>query len=75
MKFVPPVMSGQTSCLLRRTELGSTSGWPSGPISFAQVVLTNGLPSDELAVDAIERVEESVAIREQHDLARLAADA
>ena len=44
------------------------------PISFAHVVITNGLATISFAVGAIERVVEAVAIGEHHDLAGLAAN-
>ena len=45
MKFVPPYQSGHVTVPVSVGSCsGSTRGLPSGPISFAQVVFTNGLP-------------------------------
>ena len=43
-------------------------------ISLAQVVSTNGLATMSFPGDAIDRVEEPVAVGEHHDLARLPVD-
>ena len=75
MKFVPPPRSGQVFAPSSSGRWpGSSTGRPSAPISFAHVVVDERLGDDHLAGDAIERVEEPVAVGEHHDLARLAVD-
>ena len=54
--------------------LGSTIGRPLASISFAHVTCVYGLPEQVRAGHAIEHVEEPVAVRDRHELARPAGD-
>ena len=64
-QFVPPCCPGQV------VAPGGCGVWIGRPFSsspLAQFTLTNGLPSRNLPVDAIEHVEESVAVGQHHQL-------
>ena len=75
MKLVPPPRSGH---VLLPASSGSVAGQQHRPAARIDFLgpgrLDERLGDDHFAGDAIDRVEEAVAVGEHHDLARLSAD-